>query len=296
MKGLILAGGRGSRLFPITKSTCKQLLPIYDKPMIYYSLSVLIMAKIDEIFLISTPQDQSRFQELLGDGSQWGISIQYGVQEEPKGIADCFLIAEEFIDNDSVALVLGDNIFYGHNFVQTLQSARNLDEGALIFGYEVSDPERYGVIDFDEDNRVVNIVEKPLHPPSRFAVTGLYFYDNDVIEIARSLEPSPRGEYEITDVNKAYLSRGRLRCHLLERGFAWLDTGTPEAMQKAASYVHAIQERQGIKVGCIEEIAHQMGFINDRQFKTLAEELLPSEYGQYLYDTAMRVPLAPSPS
>lgn len=282
MKGIILAGGRGSRLHPITKSICKQLLPIYDKPMIYYSLSVLLMANIRDILLISTPKDKQRFQELLGDGSQWGISISYDVQQTPRGIADCFIIGEEFIGQDSVALVLGDNIFYGYDFAKQLQEVKESAEGATVFGYEVHDPQRYGVIDFDKNKQVINIIEKPKNPPSRYAVTGLYFYDNQVIDIATTLTPSPRGELEITDVNNAYLRQGKLRCHLLERGFAWLDTGTPDSMQKAATYVHTIQERQGIKIGCIEEIAHQMGFIDDQQLETLAQDLLPSEYGIYL--------------
>ncbi len=282
MKGIILAGGRGSRLFPVTKSTCKQLLPIYDKPMIYYPLSVLMMADIRDILLISTPKDKARFEELLGDGSQWGISITYDIQEKPLGIAECFLIGEDFIGNDSVALILGDNIFYGHNFASQLQVVKERFHGATVFGYEVNDPERYGVIDFDENKKVVNIIEKPKNPPSRFAVTGLYFYDNQVVEIAKTLVPSARGELEITDVNVAYLRKGDLHCHLLERGFAWLDTGTPDSMQKAASYVHAIQHRQGVKIGCVEEVALAMGFIDDEQLRRLASELSFSEYGLYL--------------
>ena len=282
MKGIILAGGRGSRLYPITKATCKQLLPIFDKPMIYYPLSVLMMAQIREILLITTPEDTSRFQQLLGDGSQWGISISYDVQKIPQGIADSFIIAEKFIGDGSVALILGDNIFYGHNFSNLLQEAKELHEGAMVFGYEVHDPERYGVLAFNEEDQIVDIIEKPKNPPSRYAVTGLYFYDNQVIEIAKSLKPSRRGEYEITDVNVAYLKRGALQCHLFERGFAWLDTGTPTAMQQAASYVQTIQERQGIKIGCVEEIAYKMGYITLEQLLQLVDELSPSEYGQYL--------------
>lgn len=282
MKGIILAGGRGSRLYPITKATCKQLLPIYDKPMIYYPLSVLMMAQIREILLITTPEDRERFQQLLGDGSQWGISISYDVQKVPLGIADSFCIAEKFIGDGSVALILGDNIFYGHNFSNVLQEARALHAGAMVFGYEVQDPERYGVLAFNEVGEISDIIEKPKNPPSRFAVTGLYFYDNQVIEIAKSLKPSARGEYEITDVNVAYLKRGALQCHLFERGFAWLDTGTPTAMQQASSYVQTIQERQGIKIGCVEEIALEMGYITFEEFYALAQELVASEYGGYL--------------
>ncbi|MBS0628909.1 MAG: glucose-1-phosphate thymidylyltransferase RfbA [Verrucomicrobia bacterium] len=282
MKGIILAGGRGSRLYPITKGTCKQLLPIFDKPMIYYPLAVLMMAQIREILLITTPEDSGRFKHLLGDGSQWGISLSYDVQKVPQGIADSFVIAEEFIGGGSVALILGDNIFYGHNFSNLLQEAKELHEGAMVFGYEVHDPERYGVLAFNEEGHIYDIIEKPKNPPSRYAVTGLYFYDNRVIEIAKSLKPSARGEYEITDVNVAYLQRGELQCHLFERGFAWLDTGTPTAMQQAASYVQTIQERQGIKIGCVEEIAYKMGFITLEQLFDLADGLSASEYGEYL--------------
>jgi len=282
MKGIVLAGGRGSRLYPITKATCKQLLPIYDKPMIYYPLSILMMAEIRDILLITTPEDQERFQKLLGDGSQWGISIQYDVQKQPVGIANSFCIAEKFIGSEPIALILGDNIFYGHNLSSILQKAKQLHQGAMIFGYEVQDPERYGVLAFDEEQKIVDIIEKPVDPPSRYAVTGLYFYDADVIEIAKELTPSARGEYEITDVNVAYLKKGALNCHLFERGFAWLDTGTPDAMQKAANYVQTIQERQGIKIGCVEEIAHQMGFIDEEQLERLGYNLAPSEYSHYL--------------
>ncbi len=282
MKGIILAGGRGSRLYPVTKATCKQLLPIYDKPMIYYPISVFLMAEIRDILLISTPEDRPRFEQLLGDGSQWGVSIQYDVQVKPQGIADSFLIAEEFIGDDSVALILGDNLFYGHNLPQVLQKAKQTDTGATIFGYEVQDPERYGVLAFDENKQIVDIIEKPKDPPSRFAVTGLYFYDNSVIEIARGLQPSARGEYEITDVNVAYLKKNELHYQLFDRGFAWLDTGTPNAMQQAASYVQTIQERQGVKLGCVEEVAYQMGYIDEAQLLELGQELSPSEYGEYL--------------
>ena len=284
MKGIILAGGRGSRLYPVTKVVCKQLLPIYDKPLIYYPLSVLMLSDIREILVISTPEDQSRFQDLLSDGSQLGLDITYRVQSEPKGIADAFRIGASFIGTDSVALVLGDNIFYGHTLSKVLQDTRKIRAGALIFGYEVHDPERYGVIAFDKDRNITGIIEKPIDPPSRYAVTGLYYYDNRVIDIAKNLRPSARGELEITDVNVAYLKLHDLKCHFFERGFAWLDTGTPTAMQQAASYVQTIQERQGIKIGCVEEIAYQMGFINEDQLLHLAESNSPSEYGQYLFN------------
>lgn len=282
MKGIILAGGRGSRLYPITYATCKQLLPIYDKPMIYYPLSVLMLAGIREIMIISTPEDRPRFQSLLKDGSHLGLSISYEVQIHPRGIADAFLIAETFIGSDPVALILGDNIFYGHNLKSMLQDVRFLDSGALVFGYEVRDPERYGVFAFNEEGQIIDIVEKPKIPPSHFAQTGLYFYDSSVVDIARCLTPSPRGELEITDVNRVYLQQGRLRYTLLERGFAWLDTGTYEALQSASSYVQTIQERQGIKIGCVEEIAYEMQFISREQLQELAKALLPSEYGKYL--------------
>lgn len=282
MKGIILAGGRGTRLAPITKAVCKQLLPIYDKPMIYYPLTNLMQAGIRDILLISTPEDQGRFAQLLGDGNQWGIEISYAIQYEPRGIADAFLIAEEFIGNDRVALILGDNLFYGHLLKRTLQEAKEQHEGAKVFGYEVVNPSRYGVLEFHETGEVKGIIEKPARPPSRYAVTGLYFYDTQVVDIAKALKPSPRGELEITDVNNVYLQRGELNCHLLDRGFAWLDTGTPDAMQKAAHYVQTIQERQGIKIGCVEEIAFEMGFIKEKELTALAEALSPSEYGDYL--------------
>lgn len=287
MKGIILAGGRGSRLYPVTKSTCKQLLPIYDKPLIYYPLSILMLAGIREICVITTPEDSDRFKQLLGDGLQWGIEISYDVQETPTGIATSFLIAQEFIGNDSVALILGDNIFNGHNLSQVLQNAKRFHEGALIFGYEVRDPERYGVLAFDDDGAICDIIEKPQKPPSHYAVTGLYFYDQSVIDIAKTLRPSARGEYEITDVNVAYLKQRKLKCHLFERGFAWLDTGTPDAMQQAASYVQTIQERQGVKIACVEEVAYQMGYIDQEQLAKLAQELSASSYGEYLLDLTM---------
>ncbi len=282
MKGIILAGGKGTRLFPVTLSVCKQLLPVYDKPMIYYPLSVLMMAGIQEILIISTPEDRPRFEQLFGDGSQLGLKLSYGVQEKPEGIAQAFLIAEEFIGDDTVALILGDNIFYGHHLSSLLSPCRHLEKGGIIFGYEVKDPERYGVVVFDSMGKVVDIVEKPIVPQSRFAVTGLYFYDNDVIEIARHLKPSARGEYEITDVNRVYLERGDLHLRLLDRGFAWLDTGTHPALQQASHYVQTIQERQGISIACLEEIAYQMGFITRAQLEERIALLSKSDYGQYL--------------
>lgn len=282
MKGIILAGGKGTRLMPTTLATCKQLLPIYDKPLIYYPLSVLMMAKIRDILIISTPEDQERFQHLLGDGSQLGIRFHYAVQEEPKGIADAFLIGERFIGEENVALVLGDNIFYGHDMPKLLQDAKRMEEGALVFGYEVHDPERYGVLSFGPDQKIDKIIEKPAIPPSRYAVTGLYFYDNDVVDIARRLKPSLRGELEITDVNNVYLKQGKLRCHLFDRGFAWLDTGTAEAMHDASNYVATLQRRQGIQIGCVEEVAYKMGFIDEEQLIKLAHQLSPSAYGEYI--------------
>jgi len=282
MKGIILAGGRGTRLYPITKAVCKQLLPIYDKPMIYYPLSVLMLSGIRDILLISTPEDLPLFEHLLGNGEQLGIHIEYRVQEEPKGIADAFQIAEDFIGNESVALILGDNIFYGHNLASVLAPGSELTSGGLIFGYEVSNAKRYGVIAFDDEGAPKDIVEKPMDPPSNFAVTGLYFYDSSVVEIAKGLKPSARGELEITDVNRVYLQEGRLKCQLFERGFAWLDTGTPQAMQQAAHYVQTIQERQGTQIGCIEEVAYRMGYIGEDQLARLIKEHESSDYAQYL--------------
>lgn len=284
MKGIILAGGRGTRLHPLTMGTCKQLLPIYDKPMVYYPLAILMLAGIREILIISTPEDLYRFQNLFQDGAHLGLNITYKPQPSPEGIAQAFLIGEDFIGEESVALVLGDNIFYGHNLSDLLLPCQKLERGGIIFAYEVKDPERYGVVEFDEDFRVKSIREKPAHPASRYAVTGLYFYDNEVVEIARSLRPSARGELEITDVNTAYLSRGELQVRLLGRGFAWLDTGTHDALQKASAYVQTIQERQGIKIACIEEIAYQMGFIDEEQLERLAQSFSKSEYGRYLSD------------
>ncbi len=289
MKGIVLAGGKGTRLYPVTLSICKQLLPIYDKPMIYYPISVLMQAGIREILIISTPEDTPRFQQLLGDGSTLGLSLSYAIQEAPQGIAQAFLIGETFIGDDSVALILGDNIFYGHDLSTMLRPCADLEQGAIIFGYEVKDPERYGVVEFDLHGRVIDIVEKPREPKSRYAVTGLYFYDSDVVQIARQLKPSARQEYEITDVNRAYLQRGDLHLRLLDRGFAWLDTGTHEALQQASLYVKTIQERQGIRVACLEEIAYQMGFITKAALQQQAQALSKSEYGQYLHELLSRL-------
>jgi glucose-1-phosphate thymidylyltransferase len=282
MKGIVLAGGKGTRLYPVTLATCKQLLPVFDKPLIYYPLAVLIQAGIREILIITTPEDLSRFQSLFHDGSHLGISITYAVQPEPKGIAEAFVIGADFIGTDPVALVLGDNIFHGHNLADVVRSCTDLKQGAVVFGYEVNDPERYGVIAFDDDGQVKDIIEKPKDPPSSYAVTGLYFYDNSVIEIARNLRPSKRGEYEITDVNNVYLQRKQLQVRLLARGFAWLDTGTHDALQKASTYVQTLQERQGVKIACLEEIAYNQGYISFEQLEALAEAAVSSEYGLYL--------------
>ena len=290
MKGIILAGGKGTRLYPVTLATSKQLLPVYDKPMIYYPLSVLMLAGIREIMIISTPEDLPRFQSLFKNGSHLGLEISYMAQPNPEGIAQSFILAEDFIGDDTVCLVLGDNIFYGHNLAKIISEAKNLNAGAHIFGYEVKNPESYGVAELNSQNQIIGIVEKPKVPPSCYAITGLYFYDNDVVEIAKSLKPSPRGELEITDVNQAYLTRGDLRFQILERGFAWLDTGTHEALQKASAYVQTIQERQGIKIACIEEIAYQMGFIDHEMFLKLVELHDKSEYGAYLSGITQRIP------
>jgi len=284
MKGIILAGGSGTRLYPITRVLSKQLIPVYDKPMIYYPLSVLMLAGIREILIISTPEDLPRFELLLGDGSNLNISISYAEQLRPEGLAQAFLIGREFIGADSVALVLGDNIFHGHGFSQLLQRCRGLESGGIIFGYAVKDPRRYGVVDFDQEGRVTGIQEKPESPRSRYAVPGLYFYDNRVVEIAEGLKPSPRGELEITDVNLAYLERGQLRVELLGRGYAWLDTGTHESLHHAIHFVRAIQERQGLKIACIEEIAYRLGYIDRGQLRRLADEMYQAEYGRYLLD------------
>ncbi|BCX31014.1 glucose-1-phosphate thymidylyltransferase RfbA, partial [Latilactobacillus curvatus] len=282
MKGIILAGGSGTRLYPITRALSKQLIPIYDKPMIYYPMSVLMLAGIQDIMIISTPTDTPRFKELFGNGNDLGLNIEYAVQEQPNGLAEAFVIGADFIGDDSVCLILGDNIYYGGGLSEMLQRAAQKESGATVFGYHVNDPERFGVVDFDENMHAKSIVEKPEHPASNYAVTGLYFYDNQVVDIAKNIKPSPRGELEITDINKAYLEKGQLDVELMGRGFAWLDTGTHDSLQEASSFIATVQKRQNLKVACLEEIAYRMHYIDKAKVIELAQPLKKNDYGQYL--------------
>ena len=282
MKGIILAGGRGTRLYPLTLGISKQLLPVYDKPMVYYPLSMLMLARIREVLVITTPEDQVQYQRLLGDGSQWGMSFSYAIQTEPRGLADAFIVGADFIDGDPVALILGDNIFYGHGLPETLRSAASLERGAVIFAYPVHDPERYGVVDFDTEGNALSLEEKPAKPRSKYAVPGIYFYDNRVVEYARNLKPSNRGEIEITDLNKVYMAQGELHVEALGRGVAWLDAGLHHSLLQASNFVQAVEERQGMMISCPEEIAYRMGFITNEQLRHLAKTFNGNRYGQYL--------------